>query len=188
MDVVIRSAAEGDLEAIHEILASPQRRRRVHAGALRAAAPDPRAAGSHPRDLPAGGRERGRVVGFGELITHPDEPRHRHVGEVNMVATHADWTRKGVGHALLEAMLDLADNWLNLARLALFVFTDNTHAVRLYERLGFTIEGTMPRMATAPAAGWTPTSWAAFTTPDQSRRPPGGRPPAPGLWSATRSS
>jgi L-phenylalanine/L-methionine N-acetyltransferase len=29
-----------------------------------------------------------RVVGFGELITFPDDPRERHVGDVNMVATH----------------------------------------------------------------------------------------------------
>ena len=69
----------------------------------------------------------GRVVGFGELITHPDEARMRHVGEVNMVATHADWTGKGVGRALLEAML--------------------------YERLGFAIEGTMPRMGFGADAG-----------------------------------
>jgi RimJ/RimL family protein N-acetyltransferase len=33
-----------------------------------------------------------------------------------------------------------------LTRLGLFAFTDNTHAVWLYERVGFVIEGTMPRM------------------------------------------
>jgi L-phenylalanine/L-methionine N-acetyltransferase len=87
-----------------------------------------------------------RVVGLGELITYPDEPRHRHAGEINMVATHADWIQRGVGRALLDAIVDLADNWLNLTRLALFVFTDNTQAIRLYERVGFVIEGTMPRM------------------------------------------
>ena len=29
------------------------------------------------------------MVGFGELIAYPDEPRMRHVGEINMVAAHA---------------------------------------------------------------------------------------------------
>jgi L-phenylalanine/L-methionine N-acetyltransferase len=85
------------------------------------------------------------VVGFGELITYPDEPRYRHTGEINMVATRADSLGKGVGRALMAAMIDLADNWLNLTRLSLIVFTDNTHAIGLYERLGFAIEGTMPR-------------------------------------------
>jgi putative acetyltransferase len=94
----------------------------------------------------------GRVVGFGELITS-DDPRERHVGDVNMVATHPDWTGKGVGRALVEAIVELADNWLNLTRLGLFVFTDNTPAIRLYERAGFVIEGTMPRRGFGPG-GW----------------------------------
>jgi L-phenylalanine/L-methionine N-acetyltransferase len=47
-----------------------------------------------------------------------------------------DWIQKGVGRARLDAIIDLADNWLNLTRLGLFVFTDNTHAVRLYGASG----------------------------------------------------
>jgi RimJ/RimL family protein N-acetyltransferase len=43
----------------------------------------------------------------------------------------------------------------HVARLGLFVFTDSAPAIRLYERAGFVIEGTMPRRASAPAAGWT---------------------------------
>jgi putative acetyltransferase len=146
MDVVIRPVAEPDHEAIHEILISPH----VVEGSMRV----PYAPFQQTRErlTPTRGtyqlvaEAEGQVVGFGELITYPDEPRHRHVGEINMVATHADWTQKGVGRALLEAMIELADNWLNLARLSLIVFTDNTHAIRLYERLGFAIEGTMLRM------------------------------------------
>jgi L-phenylalanine/L-methionine N-acetyltransferase len=183
MDVVIRSAAEGDLEAIHEILTSPH----VVAGSMRV--PHAPLHQTRERLAPTRGIYQlvaecdGRVVGFGELVTHPDEARMRHVGEVNMVATHADWTGKGVGRALLEAMIDLADNWLNLARLALFVFTDNTHAVRLYERLGFAIEGTMPRMGFG-AGGW----MDAYLMGRLHDRPPTGQPPGPDHGSATRSS
>lgn len=53
----------------------------------------------------------------------------------------------------MEAMIDLADHWLNLERLGLTVFTDNTHAIRLYEDLGFDHEGTMPRYGFGPH-GW----------------------------------
>jgi putative acetyltransferase len=78
-----------------------------------------------------------------ELVTWPDEPRHRHVGEVNLVAVHPDWTGRGTGRALMEAAIELADDWLNLRRLSLVVFVDNIVALQMYRRLGFVIEGTM---------------------------------------------
>jgi L-phenylalanine/L-methionine N-acetyltransferase len=146
MDLVIRHVKEQDHEAVHEILTSPH----VLSGSMRV--PFAPLQQTRERLTPTRGiyqlvaEAEDRVVGFGELITYPDEPRHRHAGEINMVATHADWIQTGVGRALLDALIDLADNWLNLTRLGLFVFTDNTHAVRLYERVGFVIEGTMPRM------------------------------------------
>jgi putative acetyltransferase len=43
----------------------------------------------------------------------------------------------------MEAALDLANKWLNLTRLELEVYVDNAPAVRLYEKWGFTIEGTL---------------------------------------------
>ena len=153
MEPVIRAVGDGDLVAVHEILTSHH----VVAGSMRV----PLAPLHHTRERlsPQAGVHQivavvdERVVGFGELVTHPLEPRHRHVGEINLVATHRDWGGQGIGAALMSAMLDLADNWLNLTRLGLIVFTDNTHAVRLYERLGFTIEGTMRRLAFG-AGGW----------------------------------
>lgn len=48
---------------------------------------------------------------------------------------------------MLQAAIDLADNWLNLTRLELEVFTDNEPAIRLYKRFGFAIEGTLVRFA-----------------------------------------
>ncbi len=88
------------------------------------------------------------LFGYCELITYPDIPRHNHVGEINMIATHEDFRGRGVGQALFAAMVDLGDNWLNLTRLALVVWTTNEAAVRLYEKNGFAIEGTMPAYAT----------------------------------------
>ena len=63
------------------------------------------------------------------------------------MAVRDDWQGKGVGSALMEAALDLADNWLNLTRLELTVFADNVPAIRLYEKFGFTAEGTLRQYA-----------------------------------------
>jgi putative acetyltransferase len=41
------------------------------------------------------------------------------------MAVRDDWQGKGVGTALMEAALDLADNWLNLTRIELRVYVDN---------------------------------------------------------------
>ena len=38
-------------------------------------------------------------------------------------------------------MLDLADNWLNIRRIELTVYSDNEAAVALYKKMGFVIEG-----------------------------------------------
>jgi putative acetyltransferase len=82
------------------------------------------------------------VVGSLSLRTFPNRPRRRHVGEIGM-AVRDDWHGQGVGTALMEAAIDLADNWLNLRRLELTVFTDNAPAVHLYRKVGFVTEGTL---------------------------------------------
>ena len=88
----------------------------------------------------------GEVVGEISLHTTPTRWRMRHVASIGM-AVRDDWQGKGVGTALLQAVLDLADNWLNLMRIELRVYTDNTPAIVLYEKFGFEIEGTHRRMA-----------------------------------------
>ena len=42
--------------------------------------------------------------------------------------------------------VEMADHWLDLLRLELGVFVDNEPAVRLYQRFGFVIEGTLSGM------------------------------------------
>ncbi len=87
-----------------------------------------------------------RVVGMLSVHTFPNRPRRRHAGAIG-ISVHDEWQGKGVGSALLRAGLDLADNWLNLTRLELEVFTDNESAIRLYERFGFEHEGTLRQHA-----------------------------------------
>jgi L-phenylalanine/L-methionine N-acetyltransferase len=56
-------------------------------------------------------------------------------------------TGRGVGTALMEAALDLADKWLNLTRIELRVYVDNAAGITLYEKFGFDVEGTHRRLA-----------------------------------------
>ena len=86
------------------------------------------------------------LVGQLGLHTLPNNPRRRHVGQLGMAVADA-WQGKGAGSALMQAAVDLADRWLNLARLELEVYTDNEPAVRLYKKFGFVVEGTLVRFA-----------------------------------------
>lgn len=72
--------------------------------------------------------------------------RRRHAASFGM-GVHDQWQNKGVGTALMKAAINLADNWLNVVRLELTVYTDNKPAVKLYERFGFEIEGTLVKYA-----------------------------------------
>ena len=67
-------------------------------------------------------------------------PRRRHVASFGM-GVKDDVLGKGVGSALIKTAIDLADNWLNLKRLELIVYTDNERALNLYKKFGFIIEG-----------------------------------------------
>lgn len=82
----------------------------------------------------------GEVVGNLGL-TRFTRPRRAHVGEIGM-GVRDNWQGKGVGSALLEAVLDLADNWLGLRRIELTVHADNERAIALYRKFSFELEGT----------------------------------------------
>lgn len=83
---------------------------------------------------------RGRVIGIATL-NRSQRPRLDHSAGLGM-AVHPDFWGRGIGSQLVEALLDLADNWLNLKRIDLDVNTDNHAGIRLYEKYGFEIEGT----------------------------------------------
>jgi putative acetyltransferase len=86
----------------------------------------------------------GRVVGQAWLERRWG--RCSHVGQPGIMV-HDDYTGRGIGAALLGAIIDLAENWLGLWRLELEVYTDNAPALALYRKFGFEIEGTKQRYA-----------------------------------------
>lgn len=67
-------------------------------------------------------------------------PRLRHSAGVGIMVANG-YQGQGVGRRLMEALLDMADNWLMLTRVELEVYTDNKRAIHLYEKMGFEIEG-----------------------------------------------
>lgn len=79
------------------------------------------------------------IIGTVGLTVNPN-PRTRHSGSIGIMI-HKDYQNMGVGTALMQAIIDIADNWLMLIRVELGVFEDNERAIRLYEKFGFEREG-----------------------------------------------
>lgn len=59
----------------------------------------------------------------------------------------------------MSEALSIADTWLDLHRIELQVYTDNERGVRLYERCGFEIEGTLKEYAFRDGDTWTCSLW-----------------------------
>lgn len=80
----------------------------------------------------------GAIAGAASL--HRQAGRRNHAAILGIMVAGAR-QRQGVGTAMLGAMVDLADRWLDLKRLELTVYADNERAVALYRKFGFEIEG-----------------------------------------------
>ena len=147
MDITVRHSEPEDYEAMHRIFSSPQ----AIAGTLQMPFPSAQAWHKRLSEPPEGlyslvACVDEEVVGSLSLENSPTRWRMRHVGSIGM-AVRDDWQGRGVGTSLMEAALDLADNWLNLTRIELRVYVDNAAAIALYEKFGFEVEGTHRRLA-----------------------------------------
>ena len=81
----------------------------------------------------------GKAIGM--IFLGVEESRRRaHCGSIGM-AVHDAYAGRGAGSALMAAVVDQADKWLNLRRLELNVYADNARAIAVYERFGFEREG-----------------------------------------------
>ncbi len=136
----LRAAEPGDLEAITEMMNQPL----VRHGTVRTPFTAPEALKELVEPKEPAARSivavaHGVPVGMGML--QPMTGRRAHVGEIALLAVHDAWGGRGIGTALLAAMIDLADNWLNLRRLTLSVLADNVPGIKLYQAFGFVSEG-----------------------------------------------
>ena len=137
--LVIRASCPDDAEAMAEMTALPGFR----SGTLRLPYPRPEAVRSWLQSQSADTVNLmavldGRIVGNAGLNRYSG--RRSHAAGLG-IGIHDDFVGKGVGTALIGELVDVADNWLNLKRLELNVYTDNTVAIRLYEKFGFKPEG-----------------------------------------------
>jgi putative acetyltransferase len=80
----------------------------------------------------------GKVIGAIGLDRF--ENRRSHAAQFG-IAVHDAYAGRGAGSAMIAAVLDLADNWLQLKRIEISAYADNTRAIALYERFGFEREG-----------------------------------------------
>jgi putative acetyltransferase len=86
----------------------------------------------------------GKIVGSADVTR--DKGRRNHVGHIG-ICVHDGFHGRGIGSSLMAALIDTADNWLDLRRLELAVFVDNAPAIRLYQKFGFEVEGTRRAVA-----------------------------------------
>ncbi|MGN0628472.1 MAG: GNAT family N-acetyltransferase [Oscillospiraceae bacterium] len=86
--------------------------------------------------LPGGSEKLIGIAG----INVKKSPRMNHCADLGICVDKNCWGQ-GIGSALMEQLLDLADNWLRLVRVELTVDFDNERAISLYEKYGFEREG-----------------------------------------------
>jgi putative acetyltransferase len=144
LPITLRRANAGDAEAFARMMGEPEifpgtmQMPYADASFWRTRLDDAGAAGKVDLHLVA---ERGGVV-VGSAGLHPagTSPRRRHAMYLGISVMRAH-QHQGVGHALMAALCDYADRWAGVLRLELTVYVDNQHAIALYRRHDFVVEG-----------------------------------------------
>ena len=135
----VRTCEPADLDALAELMNQP----RVRHGTLLSGWRTPESVRAWYESRPHGclticAELDGRVVGHAHLQVA--KPRRSHCASVGF-GVHDAWQRRGVGSALMAAIVACADQSLGLRRVELQVFADNEAAIALYRKFGFVVEG-----------------------------------------------
>ena len=128
-DLALRAARPADAEAIAALMSLP--------GFLWGTAQLPFVSPERVRphlEKEAGDDRTIVALAGGILVGHATLERERarrsHAGRIG-IGVHDDWVGRGIGRALMAALVELADDWLGLRRLELTVVTDNAAAPAL---------------------------------------------------------
>lgn len=65
------------------------------------------------------------------------------VSELGLLIGNKDYWARGVGYAACKLAIDYGFNVMNLRKIYLAVYENNLNAKKLYEKLGFKLEGTL---------------------------------------------
>jgi len=142
MAITIRRAEPDDFGLVCEVFADES----AYSGTLQLPFPSKEVRRKFMADAPDGDYlllafVDGEIAACAGLHPAARSPRRAHARMLGM-SVHSRFQGKGVGTALMTALLDLADKWLPVTRVELTVFTDNERAIALYRKFGFEIEGT----------------------------------------------
>lgn len=79
------------------------------------------------------------VVGCSRFVILP-KPCQKHIGTFGIFVDE-NYRRDGVGNRIMEAVIDLAENWLGMLKLEVTVSVSNQLCLNLCKKYGFEIEG-----------------------------------------------
>jgi putative acetyltransferase len=139
-DIVVRAAEPSDVGGITEVMNQP----RAYWGTLQwpyhsVALREQKFAQTDRNNVQLVALIDGKVVG--NIGLHRETAHRRaHCAALGM-AVHDGYAGRGVGSALMAAVIELAERWWNIRRLELSAYADNARAIALYERFGFVREG-----------------------------------------------
>ena len=80
-----------------------------------------------------------KIVGSADL-RNGERKRIQHVGTVAIIVVK-DYRGLGIGKTLMQTLINWASNNSIIEKIDLGVFSNNTRAIKLYKKLGFTKEG-----------------------------------------------
>ena len=101
-----------------------------------------RSTAQHPDNVMLAIVDRATNAHIGNIKLGPIHPLHRRA-DVGIIIGDARFRGKGYGRDAMELMLVYGFERLNLHKITLGVYADHEAAVKLYQQLGFSIEGTL---------------------------------------------
>jgi L-amino acid N-acyltransferase YncA len=135
--ITVRAAAADDAEAIC-VIYNQGIEDRVATLETELRTPDERGAwmaARGPRHPVIVAETEGQVVGWGSLNSYNPRAAYQHVADFSVYVKRG-WRGKGVGHRLLERLIELA-RAIGYHKMMLSAFPWNAAGVALYERMGF---------------------------------------------------